>query len=131
MENQGNSRINSRPILTPPEISPLDHRILQNGGTTSNIERLPNRTRQGKLRQTTDRARIDELTWENSYLRAEAAHREENATALNEFRLQTVEAFNLLRRALHNLCDKVEKSDRAKAEYWGIDLDEPVCENIL
>lgn len=131
MERRVHFSTNTKLQTHPQEITPLDNWILQKGGTTSTIERLPNRVLQGKKRQTTDQARIDELTWENSYLRAEVAQREDIGIAFSEFRAKTVEAFDILRRALHDLCDRMEKSDKIKAEYWGFSLDEPLCEDVL
>jgi hypothetical protein len=59
------------------------------------------------------------------------AYREEITVAFGKFRARTVEAFDLLRRPLHDLCDKVEKLDKGKAGYWGIDRGGPVCHHVL
>jgi hypothetical protein len=131
MEHRAHLSTNTKPQRHPQEITPLDNWILQKGGTTSTIERLPHRAREAKTRHTTDQARIDELTWENSYLRAEVAQREDVCAALNDLRAKTIEAFQILRQALHDLSDRVQISDQKKAEYWGFSLDEPVCEDVL
>jgi hypothetical protein len=131
MEHRVHFSTNIKPQRHPKEITPLDNWILQQGGTTSTIERLPHRARQAKTRHTTDQARIDELTWENSYLRAEIAQQEDVGAAFNDLRVKTVEVFKILRQALHDLSDRVEKSDQKKAGYWGFSLDGPVCEDVL
>jgi hypothetical protein len=101
----------------PREITPLGKWILQKGGTTSNIERLPHRARQAKTRHTIHQARIDEFKWENTYLRAEVAQLEDIGAIFNDIRAKTVKAFEILRQALHDLLNKVEKSDQKKTGY--------------
>lgn len=57
------------PILE--EITPIDHEILRQGGTSSNIERLPSRLRQSKRSSSDLGQQIEDLVYEVSYLKAE------------------------------------------------------------
>jgi hypothetical protein len=51
-----------------PEPTPLDYRILREGGTTSTIDILPHRLQKTKQERTDGAHRIEDLTHVNEYL---------------------------------------------------------------
>lgn len=122
--------LSTRPQGHRQEITPLDNLILQKGGTTAALERLPHRARQGKTRSTAQ-ARVAELTWENSNLRAEIARHEEIGHSHKEFHARVVEGYNTLRLALHDLSESMERADQQMAARWGFNLDGQVCEDLV
>ncbi|GBF62521.1 hypothetical protein TMEN_5067 [Trichophyton mentagrophytes] len=136
-------------------ISPLDHRIYQNGGLTTNIERLPSQLQATKsqLRVTTE-----EFIRENSRLREELAYyksiqqaliiileRSKESIRLLQTTLSNVsyrnEASNailkashqvllLLRDGLRRMSEKVTISEQRLLNYFGIALDDTRNEDI-
>lgn len=107
----------------PPEITSLDARIAQAGGTSSRLELLPNRLRETKLQPSTSAAiHLEDLTRENGYLRQEIVFYQESRNAMLAFHSQTLEAYKGLQSALKELSEKLALADSRLERYWGISL---------
>lgn len=107
------------------DVTPLDHRIAQNGGTTSRLERLPYRLRKFKSENDVElERRIEELTRENGRLREELAFHEGAHRALRSLFVQTKDAYELLRGALQGASERLVNSEGTLLSFWGIRLDD-------
>jgi hypothetical protein len=104
------------------EITLLDHRIAEIGGTTSAIARLPHRIQKTK-RPVSDKERIVELTRDFESQLEENDHIKRVNFELNRFREQVVVVFQGLRNSLHELSTRVALSEQELSMYWGFDLD--------
>jgi hypothetical protein len=104
------------------EITLLDHRIAEQGGTTSAIARLPHRIKKTKDK-ISDKVRIEELTRDFEAQLEENDHLKRVNFELNRFREQVVVGFQGLRNALHELSTRVALSEQELSKYWGFDLD--------
>ncbi|KAF7502728.1 hypothetical protein GJ744_005236 [Endocarpon pusillum] len=104
------------------EITLLDHRIAEQGGTTSAIARLPHRIQKTKGR-ISDKDRIEELTRDYEAQLEENNHLKRVNYELNRFREQVVVGFQGLRNALHELSTRVTLSEQELSKYWGFELD--------
>lgn len=123
----------SRSEFTPPnpggkfeahhEITLLDHRIAERGGTTSAIARLPHRIQKTKSK-ISDKERIEELTRDLQGQLQENENLKRVNYELNRFREQVVVGYQGLRNALHELSTRVALSEQELSEYWGFDLDD-------
>lgn len=107
----------------PPEMTSLDARIAQAGGTSSRIELQPHRLRQTKIQHhATPRAQLEDLVRENSYLRQEIVFYQESRNAMLAFHSQVFEAYQGLNSALKELSEKLAKAEGRIEKYWGISL---------
>jgi chromosome segregation ATPase len=103
------------------EITPLEHQILLAGGSSSKLERLPSRLKQWKdQRSTSLREEIEELAYENSYLKAELAWNQEARRALMEFHEKTFEAATMIRESLIEVNHRLRESEDRYLELWGV-----------
>ncbi|KAL1873638.1 hypothetical protein Plec18167_006155 [Paecilomyces lecythidis] len=104
------------------EITPIDHQILHNGGSSSKIERLPSRLQQSKNQRPADaQQEIEDLAYENSYLRAELMWTQESRQALLEFHEETFKLFRMMEEALVEIRVRLERSDERYLKLWGIE----------
>ncbi|KAH2909646.1 hypothetical protein KXW25_003895 [Aspergillus fumigatus] len=106
------------------EITPLDHQILCNGGTTSNIERLPSRLQQSKKTSPANLwERIEELTYEVSYLKAELICNKESKQALLDLHERMFHIFGMMEDALARATATLQQCERRYLNLWGLDPD--------
>ncbi|KAH8691906.1 hypothetical protein BGW36DRAFT_431148 [Talaromyces proteolyticus] len=111
------------------EITPLDHQILRAGGSSSNLERLPSRLQQSKHQRSTSlREEIEELAYENSYLKAELAWNQEARRALMELHEKTFEAATMIRESLIRVNDRLRQCEDRYLELWGVPPDKRMSE---
>lgn len=118
-----------RRTLSPitEEITPLDHQILCNGGTTSNIERLPSRLQQSKKTPPADLwERIEELNYEVSYLKAELICNKESKQALLELQERMFHIFGMMEDALARATATLQQCERRYLNLWGLDPDKNI-----
>ena len=120
------SQFRRTPLYTvTEELSPLDHQVLLNGGTSSRIERLPSRNRQSKLRQRSSsyyqEDQIVELAYETSYLRAQLAFNEESRQALLELRNKMTVILGMIDTALAEVSERLREADQNYLKLFGID----------
>ncbi|BAE61481.1 unnamed protein product [Aspergillus oryzae RIB40] len=104
------------------EITPQDHLILQNGGTSSNIERLQSRLQQSKLPPRSLKKRVEDLAYENSYLKAELAWHTETKHALLQFREEMYTMFHRMEDALVELKNCLRNAESRYLSFWGLDV---------
>ncbi|PGG97515.1 hypothetical protein AJ80_09684 [Polytolypa hystricis UAMH7299] len=109
--------IKPKPSPLPPipeEISPLDHQVMLNGGTSSAIERLPSRIQNAKQRSSSyyEEDRVQELTFENSYLRGEIFHREQYRHVLLKLKTMMEYVSGLMEEALSETATKLKEADQ-------------------
>jgi chromosome segregation ATPase len=103
------------------EITPLDHQILRAGGSTSKLERLASRLQQSKHQRSTGiREEIEELAYENSYLKAELAWNQEARRALMDFHEKIFEAMTMIRESLIQVNHRLRESEDRYLEMWGV-----------
>ena len=103
------------------EVTPVDHIIAQHGGTTSAMERLPHRLRQSKGAITDQSTRIVELVRENGHLLQEIALLEEERKPYSDFHQKIIEAYKILRSALHILSSRIAISEQGLLDSRGVD----------
>ena len=112
-----------RPQDQPPEITNLDARIAQAGGTSSRIELQPHRLRQAKIQPPPSAAtQLDDLVRENGYLRQEIVFYQESRNAMLAFHSQALEAYRGLQSALKEVSEKLAMAEGRLEKYWGIPL---------
>ena len=114
-----------RPNLAgqPPEVTSVDARIAQAGGTSYRIELQPHRLRQAKdqpLKSLPDQR--DELLRENGHLRQEIVFYQESRNAMLEFHSEVSESYHGLRKALRKLSEKLALAEGRIEKYWGVPL---------
>jgi hypothetical protein len=114
-------RSKSRPLYPIEEVSPIDHQILHAGGSTSTLDRLPSRLQQTKSQRSLSlRDEMEELAYENSYLKAELAWNKETRQVLMQLRGRTLEAVSTLREALTETTSQLRRCEERYLELWGI-----------
>jgi hypothetical protein len=102
------------------EITPLDHWILSAGGSTSHLERLPSRLQESKKQRSTGvREELEQLVYENSYLRAELAWNQEARRTLMELQDSCFQATTALRDALVQANSRLKECEQRYLELWG------------
>jgi hypothetical protein len=102
------------------EITPLDHWILAAGGSTSHLERLPSRLQESKKHRPMGvREELEQLVYENSYLRAELAWNQEARRALMDLQEKSFQATTILREALVEANHRLKQCERHFLELWG------------
>ena len=107
----------------PPEVTSLDDRIAQAGGTSSRIELQPHRLRQSKEQPFTSlSAQRDELLRGNGHFRQEIIFYQEYRNAMLEFHGGVLEVYHGLHRALRELSEKQALAEGRIERYWGIPL---------
>jgi hypothetical protein len=123
--------VSIRPRSTIPEPKPLDHRILQHGGTTSTLDILPHRVQLSKSQPVDSASRIEELIHEVDYLRKEIVRLKKREEALLGLRECFIQVFYSSRTALQQFSDKAMAADRELSGYWGLQLDDTEEEDIV
>jgi hypothetical protein len=109
------------PLYPIEEVTPIDHQILNAGGSTSILDRLPSRLQQSKgQRSLSVRDELEELAYENSYLKAELAWNKETRQVLIQLREKTLEAMSILEDALTETTTQLRQCDERYLELWGI-----------
>lgn len=107
----------------PYEITSLDARIAQAGGTSSRVELQPHRLRQTKIQHhDTATAQLEDLIRENGYLRQEIVFYQESRNAMLAFHSQALEVYQGLHSAMKELSEKLAKAEGRIEKYWGISL---------
>jgi len=107
----------------PPEITNLDARIANAGGTSSRIEMQPHRLQEAKRRPTTSTEKEREnLIRENGYLRQEIAFYQDSRNAMLAFHSQALEVYQVLQGALKDLSEKLAAAEGRLERYWGMSL---------
>ena len=133
-------------------ITPLDHLILQNGGVTVNIERLPSHMQAAKCQPPPT---LQQLLEENGRLREEIAYyqsalqsfmtlfeQSRESLRILQFALTEIsyrggphkasaflfqnshQAFTVLKTALRKMSDEIATSEQGLLDYFGICLDD-------
>lgn len=103
------------------EITPQDHEILQHGGTSSNIERLPSRLQRTKSFSRSMKKQIEDLAYEVSYLKAELAWHAESKQALLQLQEQMYQIFHRMEDALVQVNVHLQEAEQRYLSLWGID----------
>ncbi|KAF5014890.1 hypothetical protein F66182_13970 [Fusarium sp. NRRL 66182] len=112
---------NPSPLYPIEEVTPIDHQILNAGGSTSILDRLPSRLQQSKgQRSLSIRDELEELAYENSYLKAELAWNKETRQVLIQLREKALEAMSILEEALADTTSQLRRCDERYLELWGI-----------
>ncbi|KKZ67225.1 hypothetical protein EMCG_07091 [[Emmonsia] crescens] len=106
----------------PEEISPLDHQILLHGSTSSRLERLPSRAQKAKRRSSSCYVedQILDLTFENSYLRAELSLHEEYRHALMSLKSIMIYVSGMMEEALSETAQRLNEADKNYLKLHGI-----------
>ncbi|EEH04639.1 conserved hypothetical protein [Histoplasma capsulatum G186AR] len=104
------------------EISPLDHQILLHGGTSSHLERLPSRAKKAKNRSSSCYVddQILDLTFENSYLRAELSLLEEYKHALMNLKSIMIYVSGMMEETLSETTQQLNEADKNYLKLHGI-----------
>ncbi|KAL5047305.1 hypothetical protein BDW71DRAFT_206436 [Aspergillus fruticulosus] len=105
----------------PEEITPQDHQILCNGGTSSNLERLPSRLQQSKASTTSYKNEIEDLAYEISYLKAELSWNTESKQALLQFQEEMYMVFYKIDNALAQLRARLQGAEQRYLSLWGVE----------
>ncbi|KAJ6160258.1 hypothetical protein N7470_004866 [Penicillium chermesinum] len=106
------------PIPEEEEITPMDHRILCSGGTTSTLEMMPSRIKQAKSIPNDPKAHIEELVYEVSYLRAELQWHKETKQVLLEFQQRMFDIFQNMEDTLSRATARLHESERRYLKVW-------------
>jgi hypothetical protein len=116
-----NAAISSEPAL--PHIR-KDHphrpQILDYGGTTSSIERLPSRLQRSKCSSTDLGQQLEDLTYEISSLTAEIQWQRESRQALLRFQGQMFRMFHTMEDALAQVTTTLQQCEERNFSLWGI-----------
>jgi hypothetical protein len=119
------------------DVKYLDHRIAQNGGTTSSYEELPHRLQASKT-LLTPQERVIQLTYENSGQRKELVYRKETQAAEFKFCARVTELRTELKTILAGFDSAIEERLRARAQAesefykdWGIQSDDGIVEDVV
>lgn len=103
------------------EVTPVEHRILHAGGSTSTLDRLPSRLQQYKSQKSLSlRDKLEELAYENSYLKAELTWNKETREVLLRLHGRTLEAVSTLEEALAETTSQLQRCEERYLELWGI-----------
>lgn len=114
-------RFKSSPLYPIEEVTPVDHQILHVGGSTSTLDRLPSRLQQSKSQKCLSlRDELEELAYENSYLKAELTWNKETREVLMRLHGRTLEAVSVLREALAETTSQLRRCEERYLELWGI-----------
>ncbi|EED22515.1 conserved hypothetical protein [Talaromyces stipitatus ATCC 10500] len=109
-------RFKSSPLYPIEEVTPVDHQILHVGGSTSTLDRLPSRLQQSKSQRSLSlRDELEELAYENSYLKAELAWNKETRQVLMHLHGRTLEAVSILSEALTETTSQLRRSSPARS----------------
>ena len=108
---------------SPPELTSLDARIANAGGTSSRIELQPHRLHQEKDKaEKSTSSVIRDLVRENGYLRQEIVYYQESRNAMLAFHSECMQSYNILQVAFKELSEKMAIAEGRIERYWGITL---------
>jgi hypothetical protein len=114
-------RFKSSPLYPIEEVTPVDHQILHAGGSNSTLDRLPSRLQQSKNQRSLGlRDELEELAYENSYLKAELAWNKETRQVLMRLHGKTLEAVTVLSEALTETTSQLRRCEERYLQLWGI-----------
>jgi FtsZ-binding cell division protein ZapB len=107
------------------EISSIDHRIHQAGGTTTRLERLPGQLRRSKndAHRNESQRNID-LLRENGQLRQELAYYQSREKSLIDLFETAVKAQQLLQRATSSTSQQLLSNEDELFNHLGIQIDD-------
>ncbi len=116
-------RVTGNAPSQPPELTSLDARIAQAGGTSCTIELHSHRLRQTKKQEEQSAsAQLRDLVRENEYLRQVIVFYQESRNAMMAFHSQAFQAYQLQQSALQELSDKMALAEGRLEKYWGVSL---------
>ena len=105
----------------PREITSLDARIANAGGTSSRLELQPHRLSETKIRPAKSAAaQLEDLVRENGHLRQEIAFYQESRNAMLAFHDQVLGVYKGLQGALRDLSEKMACAESRIERYWGV-----------
>ena len=113
------------------EITPQDHQILRNGGTSSNIECLPSRLQQSKAPFESKRRHIENLTYEIGYLKAELTWHKESKRALLQLQDQMYEMLHKMEDALIEVNVHLQEAEKRYLGFWGLSAHAGANEDMI
>ncbi|KAL4893420.1 hypothetical protein BDV59DRAFT_193232 [Aspergillus ambiguus] len=113
------------------EITPQDHQILRNGGTSSNIERLPSRLQRSKTIFGSKTRYIENLTYEISYLKAELRWHTESKHALLQLQEEMYGLFHKMEDALVKVNTRLQEAEQRYLSLWGLSSSTNVDEGMI
>lgn len=104
------------------EVTPLDHQVYLNGGTTSTLERLPSRLQRQKQRSSSIYVddRVEELIYENSYLQAELSLHKEYRHVLLNLKSKVTFVVGMMEEVLDEADKQLRRADENYLELCGI-----------
>lgn len=100
------------------EVTPTDHQVLCLGGTSSNLEKLPSRLQRAKRASPDLNARLEELTYESSYLKAELQWHKETKQILLQFQENMFDVFTSMEDALSAATARLKESEHQYLMLW-------------
>ncbi|KAJ5737363.1 uncharacterized protein N7483_002488 [Penicillium malachiteum] len=110
----------STPRLEPisEEITPTDHFILCQGGTSSNLERLPSRLERSKHQSPSLKRQFEDTAYEMSYLKAELQWHKESRQILLNLREQVLGIYQALEESLEEATVRLHESEQRYLSIW-------------
>jgi predicted nuclease with TOPRIM domain len=108
-------------VLSAEEVTPVDHQIFHAGGSTSTLDRLPSRLQLSKSQKSLSlRDEMEELAYENSYLKAELTWNQETRQVLMQLHERTSEVASALSEVLTEATAQLRRCEERYLELWGI-----------
>jgi molecular chaperone GrpE (heat shock protein) len=99
------------------EISPLDHKILSGGGSTTATERLPSQLQQAKAARQQN---LMKQNWENGRLRREIALYEDRQRALACLYHQCLGIQESFSQAMNSASKEIDESENKLLRSFGL-----------
>ena len=113
------------------EVSPLDHRILLAGKTTTRVERFRSQLEQAKQsRQSNLMKQNLDLIRENGRLRKEIAYHEERTKPLLLFYQRSLERHEELQSLTQDVARRMKESENELLQKLGIDTMSGYAEDV-
>ncbi|EKV10552.1 hypothetical protein PDIG_25340 [Penicillium digitatum PHI26] len=106
------------------EISPADHEVLRNGGSSSTIERLQSRLQPAKCRSPDFKTQLEQHVYEASYLKAELQWHKESKQIFLEFHERMSGIFSLMEDAITESMANLQEAERRYLSLWDFNLDQ-------
>lgn len=100
------------------DVTALDHQIARHGGTTSTLDNLPHRMKQGKEDHQSREQHLVSLTRENGYLRQELAYYKDTREVLMQLYDAVRQSHQELKIALDQASRGVAISEQRLIKYW-------------
>lgn len=105
----------------PEEVTPADHEILCNGGTSSTLERLQSRLQRAKQSSPDIKKRLEEHAYEASYLKAELQWHKESKQIFLQFHEHITGIFSMMEDAIASSLARLHESERRYLSIWTSD----------